>query len=207
MLLFITTGLAISVKNAAFQYIPCYCLSELNVDSAKISSLFQYIPCYCLSKMRSAVIRRNYSFQYIPCYCLSAPRVQYGKDFLYFNTSHVTVYLNKTHINKLSISISIHPMLLFICIICGEMFEPRTFQYIPCYCLSSVRLLPCLFLQHFNTSHVTVYRISHGEILWKKEHFNTSHVTVYLAGIFEDWSNAVHFNTSHVTVYRSLHNH
>ena len=142
MLLFITTGLAISVKNAAFQYIPCYCLSELNVDSAKISSLFQYIPCYCLSKMRSAVIRRNYSFQYIPCYCLSAPRVQYGKDFLYFNTSHVTVY-----------------------------------------------------------------RISHGEILWKKEHFNTSHVTVYLAGIFEDWSNAVHFNTSHVTVYRSLHNH
>ena len=139
MLLFITTGLAISVKNAAFQYIPCYCLSELNVDSAKISSLFQYIPCYCLSKMRSAVIRRNYSFQYIPCYCLSAPRVQYGKDFLYFNTSHVTVYLNKTHINKLSISISIHPMLLFICIICGEMFEPRTFQYIPCYCLSRGR--------------------------------------------------------------------
>ena len=136
MLLFITTGLAISVKNAAFQYIPCY--------------------------------------------CLSAPRVQYGKDFLYFNTSHVTVYLNKTHINKLSISISIHPMLLFICIICGEMFEPRTFQYIPCYCLSDLawrnsmeegafQYIPCYCLSKKNTPALTL-----------GENFNTSHVTVYL---------------------------
>ena len=76
---------------------------------------------------------------------------------------------------------------------------------------------------HFNTSHVTVYRLS---IIWSvvaPENFNTSHVTVYQADfrkakkveVFQyiscyclslrRWTEqreSQYFNTSHVTVYR-----
>ena len=53
------------------------------------------------------------------------------------------------------------------------------FQYISCYCLSS--LLPNIFwiALYFNTSHVTVYPMKYLQIYCYIFHFNTSHVTVY----------------------------
>ena len=77
---------------------------------------------------------------------------------------------------------------------------------------------------HFNTSHVTVYRLSDIIIVTVFHDFNTSHVTVYPLGentylmvrrisihlmlLFIVTLSAylppdVHFNTSHVTVYRN----
>ena len=54
-----------------------------------------------------------------------------------------------------------------------------TFQYISCYCLSTF-LCYFRFLQlHFNTSHVTVYRLNQQDLYSNEEYFNTSHVTVY----------------------------
>ena len=54
----------------AFQYISCYCLSEVAAEKKADGSQFQYISCYCLSKKleQKLLSQRN------------------------FNTSHVTVY-------------------------------------------------------------------------------------------------------------------
>ena len=98
--------------------------------------LFQYIPCYCLSTTTAINDFKNFIFQYIPCYCLSRQYPLLLYTHLYFNTSHVTVYLtltwskdkpkdnfNTSHVtvyrkesNRMAskIGISIHPMLLFI---------------------------------------------------------------------------------------------
>ena len=55
-----------------------------------------------------------------------------------FNTSHVTVYHR-------------HFPLVCLCV---------PFQYISCYCLSSLAKNVVFALLHFNTSHVTVYQSS-----------------------------------------------
>ena len=75
-----------------------------------------------------------------------------------FNTSHVTVYPNRTR-NKL------------------DLLE---FQYISCYGLSVMARNNPVGLLNFNTSHVTVYQNLYSARVLLLPHFNTSHVTVYL---------------------------
>ena len=74
---------------------------------------FQYISCYCLSKSLLGYGTFN-RFQYISCYCLS----------------------ESNHVLNCASNISIHLMLLFICLF-------------SCHCTTPI---------NFNTSHVTVYR-------------------------------------------------
>ena len=117
----------------------------------------------------------------------------------YFNTSHVTVYL----IRLSTISLT------------------SIFQYISCYCLSILVLfhsenefisihLMLLFIKlvvriiglsvHFNTSHVTVYRITVTQ--FKANLCISIHLMLLFIGLgltFTDSS--LNFNTSHVTVY------
>ena len=74
---------------------------------------FQYISCYCLSTLRCVLcanlvisIHLMLLFILMPCNCCCCR--------FYFNTSHVTVYLEF--------------LCTFLCI--------HSFQYISCYCLS-----------------------------------------------------------------------
>ena len=76
------------------------------------------------------------------------------------------------------------------------------FQYISCYCLSLVWVVPLFDDYDFNTSHVTVYRVQQKDVGWSEWNFNTSHVTVYPSKREGYKENIVYFNTSHVTVYR-----
>ena len=126
--------------------------------ASKPATLFQYISCYCLSGRKGKGVLLVLTFQYISCYCLSY----------------------RHPLNHLRIYISIHLMLLFIKggnIICCHL---QGFQYISCYCLSephdrikkssnisihlmllfiSRQITACFNKRHFNTSHVTVYRL------------------------------------------------
>ena len=58
-------------------------------------------------------------------------------------------------------------------------------------------------LRHFNTSHVTVYRVSR-KMQWRK-----FIISIHLMLLFIDTTATIgtitpHFNTSHVTVYRKI---
>ena len=103
----------------------------------------------------------------------------YTSDCIYFNTSHVTVYLYAIFLAVLQILISIHLMLLFIVSDVQSKVEKKAFQYISCYCLSQLMDWKKDAKIHFNTSHVTVYPWKFSELGNKTIHFNTSHVTVY----------------------------
>ena len=97
--------------------------------------------------------------------------------------------------------ISIHLMLLFIQGTVIQRIDNDLFQYISCYCLSSLQYVETRLLSHFNTSHVTVYR-RHDKI-WKVR----EQISIHLMLLFIHWNNHIpplflHFNTSHVTVYR-----
>ena len=122
-------------------------------------------------------------------------------SFLDFNTSHVTVYQCLFYLYCSYIFISIHPMLRFI-LTALLLFRMNTkFQYIPCYGLSQQCLAVMQGLEHFNTSHVTVYpnasaicRIS----------FSFQYIPCYGLSYseLEHRAGCDYFNTSHVTVYR-----
>ena len=99
--------------------------------------MFQYISCYSLSVYGRCFCRRSLSFntshvtlyqtgfqlvphvfkfQYISCYSLSRNRPSLSHVVCCFNTSHVTLYRRKRYRNPGSKLVSIHLMLLFICI-------------------------------------------------------------------------------------------
>ena len=128
---------------------------------------------------------------------------------LYFNTSHVTVYLVASVGNTVSVNISIHLMLLFICV---QFFSCHTiilisihlmllfiknnytrtetapiFQYISCYCLSGQPYVPTAGGANFNTSHVTVYRIP---ITPTEVHLSFQYISCYCLSV-SDLSNAL----------------
>ena len=114
MLLFIRMAAVGGERSIVFQYISCYCLS---VGATGITSgyiRFQYISCYCLSCDDAGCVPNLIEFQYISCYCLSDFFHQNYRHNKYFNTSHVTVYLDE---------------------IAGQT-TVEIFQYISCYCLS-----------------------------------------------------------------------
>ena len=162
-----------------FQYISCYCLSQILSVCDFVSPSFQYISCYCLSGteyenkriikhisihlmllfilVRMGYHPANYGFQYISCYCLS------GRD------SHTST----------TFAISIHLMLLFIEYDNHLLLSKHLFQYISCYCLS--REVHCFEFSLSISIHLMLLFIADQR---KKAHgyvnFNTSHVTVYL---------------------------
>ena len=76
-----------------------------------------------------------------------------------------------------------------------------TFQYISCYCLSSLVII--WFLVPPSFQYISCYCLSgtDGGSRLNFPYFNTSHVTVYPLTII-DLNLLSHFNTSHVTVYR-----
>ena len=119
---------------------------------------FQYISCYCLSDLQIFLLHclRNFNtshvtvYRFPPGFTISVNR--------YFNTSHVTVYLNPLGIWKRLYLISIHLMLLFIIAawILLVIFHYFNTSHVTVYlCLGSDRKRN---IRYFNTSHVTVYQ-------------------------------------------------
>ena len=120
--------------------------------------VFQYISCYCLSMEKFSGKDFKKEFQYISCYCLSVFHIPLWGYKLYFNTSHVIVYLPEPY-----------PPISKYC----------SFQYISCYCLSNM-IIRCLqHIRYFNTSHVIVYLYRFHSRYPLNLNFNTSHVIVY----------------------------
>ena len=121
-------------------------------------------------------------FQYISCYCLSSSAVLLSRPVLL---------------------ISIHLMLLFIEI--GKIKEVflYEFQYISCYCLSKVNETFVTDLEHFNTSHVIVYRLPSG---CQSPKTIFQYISCYCLSKFSKFSNqdCCDFNTSHVIVYQYM---
>ena len=105
-------------------------------------------------------------FQYISCYCLSITIGDGATQYVYFNTSHVTVYqreqrkklrsitnFNTSHVtvypsvrqllhlqvfNFNTSHVTVYPFLYFI-----KSYKIVIFQYISCYCLSKRTTRKC----------------------------------------------------------------
>ena len=115
MLLFIFCAAAALFISSTFQYIPCYCLSDLAWRNSMEEGAFQYIPCYCLSCRNLWGLEQCSAFQYIPCYCLSF--TAQSLNFLSSEFQYIPCYC-------LSASGTC------------DIVKFVSFQYIPCYCLS-----------------------------------------------------------------------
>ena len=135
MLLFISPDDPGKQDPGKFQYISCYSLSW----SLQLPVLHNYLVSIHLMllfifKLRSVHLV-SFSFQYISCYSLS-PIAYIIPIQISFNTSHVTLHpgdlIPFVPINL----VSIHLMLLFICILIGVLLALAMFQYISCYSLS-----------------------------------------------------------------------
>ena len=160
MLLFIDVNEILFGPYVLFQYISCYCLSMIGLAKGDDHPVFQYISCYCLSvfliSLQKAVIHFNTS--HVTVY--HTPIIVLGSSTFisihlmllfifqivvaqhreaYFNTSHVTVYLFRHLIlfllfqNFNTSHVTVYPERIF-----GVSHDGNTFQYISCYCLSSV---------------------------------------------------------------------
>ena len=156
MLLFIVEQINTMFGTDIFQYISCYCLSNIlccayrmgeNFNTSHVT-VYLLCPFYrqtdCVISIHLMLLfiiipsdwsRYTTKFQYISCYCLSPNTTCSSVLSLDFNTSHVTVYHCIHLLNCWEIKISIHLMLLFIVL-------PDTTR---------------ADLFDFNTSHVTVY--------------------------------------------------
>ena len=99
----------------------------------------------------------NGLFQYISCYSLSGYSFLMRKQF----------------------PVSIHLMLLFIAKQLPDGRFSDEFQYISYYSLSITIQNQFGFQYSFNTSHVTLYRLSYRNSYQLHLGFNTSHVTLY----------------------------
>ena len=106
--------------------------------------------------------------------------ISYCYQNIYFNTSHVTVYLlavmirekylnyfNTSHVTVYPVSVGFASLVnkfQYISCYCLSqerkkgVFKDYEFQYISCYCLSNYHCHFSKIQQYFNTSHVTVYR-------------------------------------------------
>ena len=119
-----------------------------------------------------------------------------------FNTSHVTVYRQKSNMNFFVKLISIHLMLRFIYLELIISGNTTKFQYISCYGLSYYyhKILPINTLFQY----ISCYGLSDEALISEVGYvnFNTSHVTVYLNPVSPARMSCYYFNTSHVTVYQ-----
>ena len=137
-----------------------------------------HVTVYRTLSKRYSLHRSNFNTSHVTVYL---HRIHTKKCLLCnFNTSHVTVYHYSVEICQAGRKISIHPMLRFI-LNCDILINSSfSFQYIPCYGLSTLARILSKRENDFNTSHVTVYRNTMYTAAVNVNHFNTSHVTVYL---------------------------
>ena len=122
---------------------PYFNTSHVTVYQERIKAsyregIFQYISCYCLSSSAHTFCDPFTKFQYISCYCLSRAIQAYVKGHKIISI-HLMLLFILSGFRRMSgkENISIHLMLLFIL---------KEWQRV-------------LKKRHFNTSHVTVYRI------------------------------------------------
>ena len=141
---------------------------------------FQYISCCSLSRRGLYTASGRAKFQYISCCSLSSRKSCQTKIQVYFNTSHVVVYLISKVLAIFKFPISIHLMLQFIILQYAIKATASGFQYISC-CSLSILLLglmpvanPFQYISCCSLSRTYLYQ--HSTFL----HFNTSHVVVYL---------------------------
>ena len=117
MLLFILALCLWEITSSAISIHPML-LFILDEQISKIPACaFQYIPCYCLSNCRlnhlSAL--QDFNTSHVTVYPKRAKCPLY---YIFdFNTSHVTVYQCDNSLALVLFDISIHPMLLFILMI------------------------------------------------------------------------------------------
>ena len=157
MLLFIASIIGVCFTAIRFQYISCYCLSVFPV-------LFhQFYQDISIHLMLLFIYRRKgkrtYNMQisiHLMLLFIAENAIRNSSKYD-FNTSHVTVYhqnlmileLKQKYFNTSHVTVYRYqsPVGTYQYI----------FQYISCYCLSSLEILLNGFKPHFNTSHVTVY--------------------------------------------------
>ena len=179
MLLFIRQCIHLVTYLIKFQYISCYCLSQLQTMKGyqvHISihlmllfiALFYYtiILTYNFNTSHVTVYHNGdgnangvHIFQYISCYCLSKwteKKRKYLYKFQYISCYCLSWSFLLSH---KTIPISIHLMLLFIMVTLLQMCFALEFQYISCYCLSLNQQDLYSNEEYFNTSHVTVYHM------------------------------------------------
>ena len=122
------------------------------------NNAFQYISCYCLSANDPTYTEPSAEFQYISCYCLSQK-------------------LCKAYCNK---AISIHLMLLFICV---SYYTCNIINMISIHLMLLFITYCCLppYLSTTISIHLMLLFIEVSEsIRAANSNFNTSHVIVYL---------------------------
>ena len=115
-------------------------------------------------------------FQYIPCYSLSSTRFKQ----VYF------------------VTVSIHPMLLFIDICKNNYVFVYEFQYIPCYSLSITKLARRMEEICFNTSHVTLY------LLFSDCYLAGNHVSIHPMLLFIRWTHGCWWLSHYVSIHPML---
>ena len=158
MLLFIAEIVLIRSPPSSFQYISCYCLSEMfetievpnsNFNTSHVTvyrpmkkvkqfstSKFQYISCYCLSVLYKRKKLGTTTFQYISCYCLSSCSSNRDINTSNFNTSHVTVYPITIDTKRFQFcDFNTSHVTVYQCFL-TFFAQIVIFQYISCYCLS-----------------------------------------------------------------------
>ena len=163
-----------------FQYISCYSLSDTMRGEISMLNKFQYISCYSLSNKEIEHVSGEVMFQYISCYSLSWNKVFRLEENISFNTSHVTLYQRLVHQNDCNALVSIHLMLLFICIwqkITGYYYQVSI--HLMLLFITDFRVIIDILIASFNTSHVTLYQVISDFEVFSLVSFNTSHVTLY----------------------------
>ena len=105
------------------------CQAGRKISIHPMLRFIRYIPSNCSSSCE---------FQYIPCYGLSSCSFVMYPCNMYFNTSHVTVYLGQTRIIRL------------------QDFYFNT-SHVTVYRRN--KETSCADVEYFNTSHVTVYQL------------------------------------------------
>ena len=95
MLLFIFFTAEYLLDSSLFQYISCYCLSYEVFTDLLLYISFQYISCYCLSQSsHPTFLSFRISIHLMLLFILLFTRT-YVSIQQNFNTSHVTVYLQR----------------------------------------------------------------------------------------------------------------
>ena len=100
MLLFILFDKKEQYYILLFQYISCYCLSniERDIDVEQLYFNTSHVTVY--QNTLKTKFQQVGIFQYISCYCLSMQPYRERIKTKYFNTSHVTVYPRKRSAGK-----------------------------------------------------------------------------------------------------------
>ena len=119
---------------------------------------FQYIPCYGLSNLEFLRMMLGHRFQYIPCYGLS--NVCFRSVYRGIISIHpmLRFILCCSFDRRWRIGISIHPMLRFIHLVSLSGIKCQLFQYIPCYGLSGNQIDPNTGLDIFQ--YIPCYGLS-----------------------------------------------